>query len=146
MELSRGPNRRRLHSLRERGISYIEVLVAVVILAVALAPALDALVGGLTGSATHRDYTIAEQRLRTRMEDVLAREFAALDAAAMAAGNNPGATIAAYSDAAGTSGRLLVTIYRYDGTAATATDKGLLWVKVWIEGSALALDTLRGRW
>ena len=79
------------------------------------------------------------------MEVVLANRFATLDAAAMAAGNSPSAIVAAYSDAAGTKDRLIVNLYRYDGSAPTASDTGLLWVKVSIEGSALALNTLRSR-
>ena len=59
--------------------------------------------------------------------------------------NSPSAVVAGYSDASGTSDRLIVNIYRYNGTAATSTDTGLLWVKVSIEGSALSLDTLRAR-
>lgn len=130
---------------RQRGLSYVEVLIAVVIVAVCLVPALDALRDGISAAGTQRSHTINQQRLKTRMEQVLANRFTALDAAAMAAGNNPSATVAAYSDAAGAAERLLVTLYRYDGSAATGADTGLLWIKVAIEGSSLSLDTLKSR-
>ncbi len=130
---------------RQRGLSYVEVLIAVAIVAVCLAPATDALREGLRAAGVQRSHTVNQQRLRARMEEVLANKFATLDAAAMAAGNNPAATVAAYTDAAGSADRLLATLYRYDGSAPTASDTGLLWVKVAIEGSNLSLDTLKGR-
>jgi Tfp pilus assembly protein PilV len=131
---------------RQRGLSYAEVLIAVVIVAVCLVPALDALRSGLSAADTQRLQAVNQQRLKTRLEEVLANRFSTLDAAAMAAGNSPSVTTATYSDAAGTADRLLVTLYRYDGSAPTATDSGLLWVKVAIEASSLSLNTLKTRW
>ena len=146
----------RLLRRRQRGLSYVEVLIAVVIVAVCLAPALDALRGGIRAAAIQGSQAVNQQRLKTRMEEVLANRFVTLDAAALAAGNSPGASLAACSgatvvlcsDAPGTADRLLVTLYRYDSSAATATvnDTGLLWVNVAIAGSNLSLDTLRSRW
>ena len=130
----------------QRGLSYVEVLIAVVIVAVCLAPATDALREGLRAAGMQSTHTVNQQRLKTRIEEVLANHFVTLDDAAMAAGNNPAATVAAYTDAAGSADRLLVTLYRYDGSAATASDTGLLWVKAAIEGSNLQLDTLKSRW
>jgi type II secretory pathway pseudopilin PulG len=129
-----------------RGFSYVETIVAVVIVAVALAPAIEALRPGLAGAASERAYTVNQQRLKARMEEVLANTFTVLDAAAMAAGNSTTAPVADYSDAAGTVDRLLVTMYRYDGTSQTATDTGLLRIRVAIENSVLALETLKARW
>lgn len=136
----------RLPRRRQRGLSYVEVLIAVAIIAVCLAPALDALRDGVRAAATQGSYAVNQQRLKTRLEAVLANTFVTLDAAAMAAGNDPSATVAAYSDAAGTAERLLVTLYRYDGSGPSGSDSGLLWVKVEIEGSNLSLDTLKSRW
>ena len=135
-----------LRPCRAGGFSYVESIVALLILATALAPALSALRPGLAASASTRSYNVNQQRLKSRMEEVLANRFATLDAAAIAAGNSPAATVAAYSDAAGTKDRLLVTLYRYDGVSLTASDSGLLWVTVAIEGSSLALNTLKSRW
>jgi len=131
---------------RQRGLTYVEALVATVIMAVCLAPALTALHDGVRAAGTQRAHTVNQQRVKTRMEEVLANTFATLDAAAMAAGNSPSVTVVTYSDPPGTADRLLVTLYRYDGAAATASDTGLLWVKTAIEGSALELNTLKSRW
>ena len=136
----------RHRSRGQRGLSYAECLAALVILAACLVPALDALNSGMRASGAQRSYTVNGQRLKARFEEVLANNFKTLDAAAIAAGNSASATVAAYSDAAGTTDRLVVTIYRYDGSAQTATDSGLLWVKVAIEGSNLSLNTLKSRW
>ena len=118
---------------------------AVAILAVALAPTLNALRDVVSAAGAQDTYAINQQRLKARLEEVLANSFIALDAAAVAAGNSPGAISTTYSDAAGTADRVLVTLYRYDGAAATSSDSGLLWVKAAIEGSSLALNTLAAR-
>ena len=127
------------------GFSHIETLVALIILATALAPALEALGPGVTRAASQRTYTASEVRLKAKMEEVLANQFRVLDTAAMAAGNSTTAAVAAYSDAVDTPDRRVTTIYRYNGTAQTATDTGLLRIRVAIEGSALALETLKAR-
>jgi len=130
----------------QRGLSYVEVLIAVAIVAVCLAPALDALRDAMSAAGAQRSHAVNQQRLKARVEEVLANQFSTLDAAAMSAGNSPASSVAAYSDAAGTTDRLLTTLYRYDGSAATGSDSGLLWIKVAIEGSNLSLDTLKSRW
>lgn len=137
---------RQLLRCRQRGLSYVEVLIAVVIVAVCLVPALDALLGGLSAADTQRLQAVNQQRLKARLEEVLANRFVTLDAAAIAAGNSPSTIVDAYSDAAGTADRLLVTLYRYDGSSPTVSDSGLLWVKVAIEASSLSLNTLKTRW
>ena len=129
-----------------RGFSYIECIVAMLVIAFALVPALEALRPGMAGAATQRTFTVNQQRLKARMEEVLANDFKTLDTAAVAAGNSTTATVPAYTDASGTPDRLLVTMYRYDGAAQTATDSGLLRIRVAIEGSVLALETLKSRW
>ncbi len=127
------------------GFSYVEVLVATLIMAVCVPAALDALSGGVSVARAGTSHTVNQQRIKSRLEEVLANRFTTLDAAAMAAGNSPGAVVPGYSDASGTPDRLIVNLYRYDGTVPTATDSGLLWVKVSIEGSVLALNTLAAR-
>ena len=132
-------------SARPRGFSYVEVLVATFILAVSLPAALGALRNSVSAAGVDAKYTLNQQRVKSRLEEVLANRFATLDAAALAAGNSTSAVVTGYSDAAGATDRLIVNLYRYDGTAQTASDTGLLWVKVSIEGAALALNTLTAR-
>jgi type II secretory pathway pseudopilin PulG len=127
------------------GFSYIEILVAVAIIAVTLPAALEAMRTGVAATRFEGQQTAQQERLRSRMEVVLANKFATLDAAALAAGNTPTAIVTAWSDAAGTADRIVVNIYRYNGTTAVSTDTGLLWVKASMEGTALALNTLAAR-
>jgi len=131
---------------RESGFSYAELLVAIALVAVLLTPAMQAVQTSALAAAAQRDDLANRQRIKARMEEVLARPYVALDAAAVAAGNSPSATIADLSDAGGTPAYppVQVTIYRYDGSAPSAADAGLLWVRVFID-SARSLDALRGR-
>ena len=134
-------------ALRHRGLSHVEALVALALLAVALVPAMQALTGGVgaaSGGAAIADPWLSAQ---SKMEEVLARPFAELDAAATAAGGpgNP----SSYSEASGTPGRRIVYLSRYDGDNAdgdnnpfTGTDAGLLWVKVAVEATPVAIETL----
>lgn len=132
---------------RQRGFQYVEVLVATVVLAVCLAPALEALTGTGTTRAGAATLDRDLERVHARLETVLAQPFASLEAAA--AGN---ATPGSYSDAAGTPGRLLVYIAGYDGDNAdgdgnpfTGADSGLLWVRVRTEEGRPVLTTLTAR-
>lgn len=128
----------------QRGISYVEVLAAVIIIAVAVVPATNAIRGSLDVAEADNQATVDHYRLMSKMEEVLAEPFAAVAAAAA------GPTVAtAYSDAAGSADRRLVFVAPYDGDNAdadndafTGGDPDLLWIKVEIEGSASFLQTL----
>lgn len=131
---------------RARGVHYVEAAVALLILAVTIVPAMDAVRGGVQVASS--DGTAASwHAARDKIEEVLSRPFAELDAAATAAGGpgNP----SSYSEASGTAGRRIVYLARYDGDNAdgdndpfTGGDAGLLWIRVAIEGSPVALTTL----
>jgi type II secretory pathway component PulJ len=130
------------------GFSYTEVLVATFLIAVILAPALESLHSGIQGSAVHATRVIDYQRLSGKLEEVLARPFSELEQAADSAGG-PAVVVADYSDAVGTASRRLVYLARYDGDNAdgdnnpfSGTDQGLLWVRVQLEGTAEAMQTL----
>ena len=133
---------------RERGLSYVEVLIAVAVLALALVPALDSLQTAMTGVQVHEDVATTANALANRMEIVLAEPFASLDAAALAAGSY--ATPSSYSEPAGVPNRLLVFLSRYDGDDADGNgdafdagmDEGLLWVRVTMENTPYELITL----
>jgi hypothetical protein len=135
---------------RETGISYVETLLAVTVLALALVPALEALQTAFIGAAVQEQVVLWQQRLATRMEDLLAEPFASLDDAALAAGSET--TPSSYSDGAGGPDRVLVFLSRYDGDNAdadsdpfTGTDEGLLWARVAIDNTPYELTTLVAR-
>lgn len=129
----------------QSGLSYIEVLIATILVAVSLVPAVEALRGGIFGANLHQDAAANHYELKAKMEEVLAEPYALLDAAAVAAAGekNP----ASYSDPDGTSPRRLVYLSRYDASAPgfTTFDTGLLWVHVRFESRAGELETLTAR-
>lgn len=134
----------------QRGFSYVEILLSVVLLAVLLVPALEALQSAVAGN---QNAALAgrELALQDKMERVLARPFAELYAQTYAAGGNtPTSVSVSLSDSAGAPARRNVVLYRYDAAAAapSAADTGLLAVTVYYEseGADRALSTLVGRW
>ena len=135
----------RLNTPRQQsGISYVEVLAAVIIIAVTVIPATNAIRGSLDVADADKLATVNYYRLISKMEEVLAEPFATV--AAAAAGPS---TATAYSDSAGSVDRRLVFIAPYDGDNAdadndpfTGGDPDLLWVKVEIEGSVSVLHAL----
>ena len=135
---------------QQRGLTLVEVLVAVIILAVVMIPAISALQTGAVGSAVHADVTSSHHRVSARLEQLLAEPFADLSAAAIAAGG-PGIA-SSYSDALGPPARLVVFLSHYDGDNAdadndpfTGTDAGLMWIRVDIEGSVHTLQTIKAQ-
>lgn len=130
------------------GFSYIEVLVATFLIAIVLIPAIESLQSGIQGSSVYALQVENHYRLTGKLEEVLAMPFTELEQEADAA-SGPTVVIPAYSDSAGTDERRLVFLARYDGDNAdsdndpfTGTDSGLLWVRVEIEGSQEAIETL----
>jgi len=145
--------RRRIESVRRytAGFSYIEVLVASVLIAISLGPALEALSSGVQGSSIHTVSAEDAYILRAKLEAVLAESFLDLDAAANAAGG-PG-TASSYSDVVTLAGGRTLTrnvyLAGYDGDNAdadndpfTGADPDLLWVRVAIPDTTLELQTL----
>jgi len=137
------PNLRQVH-----GFSYVEVLVAVILIALTLVPAISAVFGGIQGGDIHEQSAQNHYRITGRLEEVLARPFDELQAEADAAGG-PGVIVPAYSDITGTAQRRLVYLARYDGDNAdadgdpyTGVDDGLLWVRVQIENTMEGMETL----
>ena len=131
----------------QRGLTYVEILIATLILLIGLVPALDALRSAVLGTGTNDAYVIAQHRLGGRLEELLLEPFSDLDDAAQAAGSP--ATPSSYSDPGGTPGRILIFLARYDGDDAdtdsdpfTGGDEGLLWVRAAIEQTPYSLETL----
>jgi Tfp pilus assembly protein PilV len=144
---------------QQKGFSYVEVLIATTLIAIALIPAMSALQTGIMSANVHQALTTEYYSQLKKMEELQATPFTSLLNAAKVAVNNTTAT--SYSDATGTTNRSLVYIALYDADANpfTVTDTNtdgdndpytgntanLLWVKVVTEGSAQGLETLISR-
>lgn len=129
------------------GYSYVEVLVAAALIAVALPPALDALGTQVRGVDVGIEEMIRDYRLASRMAEVSAKPFIELQTASDVAGSKTTPTL--YSDPVGTEDRLVVFIWNYDfqdvdtdGNPFTNPSDHLLWVRVEIEDSASWLSTV----
>lgn len=133
----------------QRGFTYVEVMLSVVLLAVLLVPVLQALQGAISGGATPA-LAANPPMLRAKMEELLTVPFADLYAETYLAGGNTNAIDVAWSDAAGAPDRRVVVLYRYNAAtkALSANDTGLLYISVYYQnqGAAGALTTLAGRW
>lgn len=132
--------------VRQRGFSYVEVLVATTLIAVALVPMLDALRPGLQGAQIHAQHADVHFTLRGKLEQVLAESFDDLDAAALAAG--AATTPTAYSDTAATVPHE-VFLWHWDVDDAdndndrlTGGEADLLWVRVATTDGQTELQTL----
>jgi Flp pilus assembly pilin Flp len=134
----------------QRGFSYVEVLLSVVLLTVLLVPALEALQTGITDN--HGYSRVSRQlKLKAKMEEVAAKPFAMLYSQTYVPGGNTTTSVSAsLSDPTGTPERRNVLLYRYDPSAAglSAADTGVLFVAVYYEGETpgSGLGTLVGRW
>ena len=132
---------------REQGFTYVEVIVAVIILLLALIPALNAIRDSLAVSRGQRQLVAGTYGVMSKMEYVLAQPFGNLAGAAAAAGSST--TPTSYSDPADAQDRRLVYLAPYDGDNEdsdndpfTGGDPGLLWVKVELEDKALAIESM----
>ncbi len=131
------------------GFSYVEVLVAVALIAVCLVPAIQALQSGILGASVHEELALDQYALVTKMETVLAEPFGTLDAAGLAAGNPaaPPNPTPPYS-----TSPFLVYVARFDaddadgdGLPHTGAEDDILWVRVESEDTGRFLETLTSR-
>lgn len=127
----------------------MELLIATLLIAIMLVPALDAMQSGIQGSGVHTELAQKQYRMISKMEQTLAQPFSELLQQADLAADPKILIPPPYSDAAGTESRRLVFLARYDGDNAdgdkdpfTGTDAGLLWLRVAIEDSPRALETV----
>ena len=131
---------------RQSGVSYVEVLIATLLITIALIPMMEALQPGLQGSQVNRQQSEIHFALKGKLESVLAEPFTDLDAAATAAG---AATIAtSYSDLGATVPHQLF-IWRYDiddadndGDVFTGGESDLLWLRVASVDGSYSFQTL----
>jgi hypothetical protein len=143
-------SRLRTVGCRQTGLSYVEVLLAVVLLVLVLGPAMETLQSAFTGATVHQEVVAWQGQLTSRVEDLLAEPHGNLDAAAQAAGSPT--TPTTYSDPVATPDRVVVYLSRYDGDNADGdgdpfsdTDEGLLWLRVAMENTPYDLTTLIAR-
>lgn len=133
------------------GFSYVEVLVATVLIAVTLVPAIEAFSPGVNSAGYTQSLVEDRYQLSAKLEDVLAAAFADIDTAATAAGSQLVAS--SYSDIfTYPNGRQItrnVFLSRYDGDNADTNnnpfdgiDAGLIWVRVEIDGTSLSFESL----
>jgi Tfp pilus assembly protein PilV len=133
----------------QRGFSYAEVLLSVILLAILLVPAMQALNAAITGGSSN--VATKQLALRSKMEEVLSKPYNTLYAETSLSGGNTITSVSAnLSDTTGATDRRVVVLYRFDtvANALSATDTGVLYVSVYYEaeGSTNALNTLVGRW
>lgn len=134
---------------RIAGLSYIEVLIAIALIMVTLIPAIEALGPAVQGSGLHESQTSRQYAVRAKLENILAQSFSTLDNEAQAINDHTVASTT-YSDPSTESERRLVFLSRYDGNNMdpadndpfTGTDAGLLWIRIELEETGYAIETL----
>ena len=119
---------------------------ALVLIVIALVPALNALQTDTRGTPALVAIAARDALLRAKMEEVLAKPFDAVNAETFLSGGNTTTSVStALSDAAGPDRRILI-LYRTGGTAVSASDTGLVRVRVAWEAGGTALETLKSKW
>jgi hypothetical protein len=114
------------------------VLVAMVLIAIALVPATDALQVAMLGSGQHETTAVQHYRAYGRLEELMTEGFATT-------------APSSYSDALGTPNRRLVFLSPYDADNAdadndrftTGVDPGIVWLRVEIEDSPIGFESLK---
>lgn len=133
------------------GFSYVEVLIASVLIAVTLVPAMEAFNPGIKHTSFTQSLLEDRYQLSAKLEQVLASSFTDIDNAATAAGSP--AIASSYSDVVTyPNGRQItrnVFLSRYDGDNADSNnnafdgiDAGLVWLRVEIDGTSLSFESL----
>ena len=132
-------------SALQKGVSYIELLVATILIAIALVPMMNSLQAGLQGASLFQKKSQSHYVLIGNLEKVLAEPFDDLDSAATAAGAYTSPTT--YSESAAPI-PFNVFIWRYDVDNAdsdnnefTGGEEDLLWVKVSLVDNGQSLET-----
>lgn len=133
---------------RQNGLSYVEILIAITLIAVALVPAINALFPAMIGSANYRSDSEQHYHLAAKLETVLAENYTVLDEEAVGLADRTTPSML-FSDTAGSEQRRLVFLSRYQPGDAlvpiasfTTDDVGMLWVSVSLENDDLKLESL----
>lgn len=128
----------------------MEVIVAVIVLSIALIPAIGAIRESVAVNRGQKKLVADSYALYAMMETTLAQPYETLAAAAAAAGS--ATTPTSLSDPVGTPARRLVYLASYDGdnddsdnNPFTGGDPGLLWVRVELPSEQLSVESLVSR-
>lgn len=133
--------------MRAHGFTYVEALTAVVVLAIAIVPAMNTLTGAVQHSESASDTLRLRYRLLGCMETQLNAPFDQLHASAdlVATASTPSDR----SDPGSSPKRCLVYLSHYDvddtdldGNPFTAQEDDPLWLRVAIPAGPMQLDTL----
>ncbi len=134
--------------MKQPGYSYVEILVAVALLAVALPPALDALGTQVRGAGQGVEAMRLEYKVQSKAEELLSEPWSALDLAVDIAGSKSVPSL--YSDPAGSPDRILVYLAHYDfentdsdGNPFTNPNPNLVWIGIQAENGSQKLYTVR---
>jgi type II secretory pathway pseudopilin PulG len=131
----------------QQGFTYVEVVLAVLILSLALIPAMNAIRGSIAATREQQGLISGNYAVFSKMEYVLAQPYGNLESAAAAAGGpaNP----SSYSDPVSTPARVFVYLAPYDGDNGdsdndpfTGGDPGLLWIRVALADGSGAMESL----
>ncbi len=132
----------------DRGFSYVEVLISIVLIVLTLIPAMEALVPAIQGVSVHESAATEHYRLTAKLEETIAQPFADLASEADALGS-PSILSPLYSDPVATQNRRLVYLALIDGDNVdadddpfTGTENDLLWIKVSVEGDHRVLESV----
>ena len=135
----------------QAGISYVEVLVATLLILATLLPMMNAMYGASQGAGVHEGNAVRHAHVVAKMEEVLAEPYSSLLLAAedaMVAGSSFDQP-SRYSDPPGSTNRRLVYLSLYDGDNAdgddntfTGVEARLMWIRAEIEDTSAALESL----
>jgi type II secretory pathway pseudopilin PulG len=136
---------------KQCGFTYVEMVIAVLLLSLALIPALNAIRTNIAATREQQSLISAGYALSSKMEYLLAQPFGNLAGAAIAAGGPANPTT--YTDPAGTPSRVFVFLASYDADnedgdndTLTGGDPGILWVRVALADGALAMESLTSQY
>lgn len=144
---------------QQKGFFYLEVLLTLFLISIALVPAMNALQTGIGSGSIHRLLVMQQYDRLSKMEQLQSEPFIDLLSAAAAAGDKN--TPSSYSDPLGTVNRRLVYLALYDADADpfnlidpntdgdnnlyTGSTADLVWLRVKTEGTHQSFDTLLSR-
>lgn len=130
----------------QAGLSYVEVMLATLLITITLVPMLESLQPGLQATAWHKRQSEIHFALKGKLETLLAEPFAELDAAATVAGAPTMPT--SYSDLSATVPHQ-VYIWRYDvddadadGDEFSGGESDILWISVATQDGRQVFATL----